>query len=133
MGLRAIVCLLIAAAPVAAQAQYRCVGKDGKTYYGQTIPPECIGKAVTVVKPPPKVERRRAEEARDAAERDADMLRRQREERTETTPGGGVLTIGNPASPTGYSPPSRDEDAPSTMERDGPDRFRGQRPHSPER
>jgi len=38
-----------ALAPLAAEAQkiesltYRCVGKDRKTYYGQTPPPQCIG------------------------------------------------------------------------------------------
>jgi hypothetical protein len=34
-------------APLAAEAQsYRCVGKDGKKYYGQAIPPECLGQPV---------------------------------------------------------------------------------------
>src|SRR5512139_3863791 len=41
--------------PLVAQAQapsqpssssYRCVGNDGKKYYGSTIPPECIGRPV---------------------------------------------------------------------------------------
>ena len=37
-------------APLAVHAQlnndqyaYRCTGKDGKKYYGQTIPPACLG------------------------------------------------------------------------------------------
>jgi alpha-D-ribose 1-methylphosphonate 5-triphosphate synthase subunit PhnI len=35
------------AIPLAVNAQsYRCVGKDGKKYYGQTIPNQCIGQAV---------------------------------------------------------------------------------------
>ena len=35
------------AMPLAANAQsYRCVGKDGKRYYGQTIPNQCIGQTV---------------------------------------------------------------------------------------
>lgn len=44
---------LLAAAPLAATAQsktqahtYRCVGKDGKKYYGQTIPRACIGQPI---------------------------------------------------------------------------------------
>ena len=35
------------AIPLAAEAQsFRCVGKDGKRYYGQTIPDQCIGQSV---------------------------------------------------------------------------------------
>jgi hypothetical protein len=34
-------------APLAADAQsYRCTGKDGKRYYGQTVPRACIGQPV---------------------------------------------------------------------------------------
>ena len=35
-------------APLAAQAQatYRCIGKDGKKYYGSTIPMPCMGRPV---------------------------------------------------------------------------------------
>jgi hypothetical protein len=35
-------------APLAAQAQvtYRCTGKDGKKYYGSTIPASCFGRPV---------------------------------------------------------------------------------------
>ncbi len=44
----AVVVLL--AAPLAAEAQglltYRCTGKDGKKYYGSTIPPQCYGRLV---------------------------------------------------------------------------------------
>ncbi len=37
----------LALVPLAAGAQsYRCVGKDGKKYYGQAIPPECLGLPV---------------------------------------------------------------------------------------
>lgn len=43
----------LAAAPLVASAQgkvqahtYRCVGKDGKKYYGQTIPRACIGQPI---------------------------------------------------------------------------------------
>ena len=41
-----LACVLIAI-PIAASAQsFRCVGKDGKRYYGQTIPDQCIGQSV---------------------------------------------------------------------------------------
>jgi hypothetical protein len=37
----------LALAPMAAQAQsYRCVGADGKKYYGSIFPPECTGLLV---------------------------------------------------------------------------------------
>ncbi len=33
--------------PLAAEAQsYRCTGKDGKKYYGQAVPPQCLGQPV---------------------------------------------------------------------------------------
>jgi hypothetical protein len=45
--LRALIAFAIAALPLAAEAQsYRCVGKDGKKYYGQSVPPQCIGQPV---------------------------------------------------------------------------------------
>jgi hypothetical protein len=43
------------AMPLAAQAQnreqytYRCVGKDGKKYYGQTIPDACLGQPLEMI------------------------------------------------------------------------------------
>ena len=41
----ALVALVLAALPLAAGAQsFRCTGKDGKRYYGQTVPRECIGE-----------------------------------------------------------------------------------------
>src|SRR5438445_13645789 len=43
--LAAAVVLILA--PLAAEAQsYRCIGKDGKRYYGQIIPQECFGLPV---------------------------------------------------------------------------------------
>jgi hypothetical protein len=37
----------LALAPFAADAQsFRCVGKDGKKYYGSTVPQECVGLPV---------------------------------------------------------------------------------------
>jgi hypothetical protein len=39
--------LLALLAPAMAAAQsYRCVGKDGKKYYGQSLPPQCVGQSV---------------------------------------------------------------------------------------
>jgi hypothetical protein len=41
----ALATVAFAAIPLAAQAQsFRCVGKDGKKYYGQVIPRACIGQ-----------------------------------------------------------------------------------------
>ncbi len=41
----ALAALAFAAMPLAAQAQsIRCVGKDGKKYYGQIVPRACIGQ-----------------------------------------------------------------------------------------
>ena len=45
--LRTILVIAIAALPMAAEAQsYRCVGKDGKKYYGSAVPPQCLGQPV---------------------------------------------------------------------------------------
>jgi len=42
--------LALAALPLASQAEtYRCVGKDGKRYYGSVIPAECQGKPVELL------------------------------------------------------------------------------------
>jgi hypothetical protein len=44
---RLLLASLLAIAAIGAQAQsFRCVGKDGKRYYGQTIPPQCAGVPV---------------------------------------------------------------------------------------
>src|SRR5258706_8240680 len=45
--LRKLLLATLLALPLAAGAQsYRCVGKDGKKYYGQSVPPECVGQSV---------------------------------------------------------------------------------------
>ena len=45
--LRIVLVIAIATLSFAAEAQsYRCVGKDGKKYYGQSIPPACLGMPV---------------------------------------------------------------------------------------
>jgi hypothetical protein len=44
---RTIVLVLLLSAPLAALAQsYRCTGKDGKKYYGATVPQQCVGVVV---------------------------------------------------------------------------------------
>lgn len=41
----ALAALMLAALPLSAGAQsFRCTGKDGKRYYGQVVPRECIGR-----------------------------------------------------------------------------------------
>lgn len=72
------------AVPLAADAQsYRCTGKDGKRYYGATIPPQCVGLTVEQLSPQGVVVRRiegqmspeerakRDAEAKAAAEKEA--------------------------------------------------------------
>jgi hypothetical protein len=45
--LRAVLFIAIVALPMAAGAQsYRCVGKDGKKYYGSVVPAQCLGMPV---------------------------------------------------------------------------------------
>ena len=45
--LRAAFALAIVLLPLAALAQsYRCVGTDGKKYYGSSVPPQCLGQPV---------------------------------------------------------------------------------------
>ena len=51
--LRAAIVLAIAMLPLTAFAQsYRCVGTDGKKYYGSTIPPQCYGRPVEQISEP---------------------------------------------------------------------------------
>ncbi|HEX5612335.1 MAG TPA: DUF4124 domain-containing protein, partial [Burkholderiales bacterium] len=45
-ALLAACAMLLAPWQAAAQNTFRCTGKDGKKYYGQTIPNQCIGQAV---------------------------------------------------------------------------------------
>ena len=43
----ALLAASLALLPLAADAQsYRCTGKDGKKYYGQSVPPQCLGMPV---------------------------------------------------------------------------------------
>jgi hypothetical protein len=81
-----LVALLLA--PLAAEAQsYRCVGKDGKRYYGSTVPAQCYGLPVeqlsahgTVIQridPQANEKERLAKEAAEAKKRDHDAAQRE--------------------------------------------------------
>jgi len=60
----------LAALPLAAQAQsFRCVGKDGKKYYGSAVPPECLGQPVEQLSREGRVVKR-FDAAASAAERE---------------------------------------------------------------
>ena len=60
----------LALAPFAADAQsYRCTGKDGKKYYGQSVPPQCLGMPVEVLNSQGMVTKR-IDAAASAAERE---------------------------------------------------------------
>jgi len=67
----AAVTVALLALPLAAQAQsYRCVGTDGKKYYGQTIPQPCLGQVIEELSPQGMVVRR-IDPAATAAQRAA--------------------------------------------------------------
>jgi len=86
-----------ALAPLAAEAQkvesvsYRCVGKDRKTYYGQTPPPQCAGLPIellnsqgVVVKridPQADAEKKALKEAEEAKKRQEDVVLKERQRR----------------------------------------------------
>ena len=67
--------------PLAADAQtYRCVGKDGKKYYGQSLPPQCLGQPAEQLNRQGRVIKRfdpHASEA-DRAKKEADEAERKK-------------------------------------------------------
>jgi hypothetical protein len=91
---KAIFVLAVILAPLAAQAQsiIKCVGKDGKTYVGSTLPPQCAGQALDQMNKQGQVvkhtdamltpEQRAAKEAemRAAKEKEAEIARKEQEE-----------------------------------------------------
>jgi len=80
----AVLAAVLALAPLAADAQsYRCVGKDGKKYYGSTIPTQCIGQPIEQLNAQGTVIRRIDPQA-SAAEREAKQAeeKKKREEAT---------------------------------------------------
>jgi hypothetical protein len=81
----ALLAAALALAPLAAEAQsYRCVGKDGKKYYGSTIPPQCVGQPIEQLNAQGTVIRRIQPQA-TAAEREAKEIeeKKKREEAAE--------------------------------------------------
>ena len=82
------------AAPLTAEAQsYRCVGKDGKKYYGQTIPSQCAGQVIEELSPQGLVVRRidpqataaqrAAKEAEEAAKKKEDAATKEDQRRSK--------------------------------------------------
>ena len=86
-----------ALAPLAAEAQkveslsYRCIGKDRKTYYGQTPPPHCTGMPVELlnsqgivvkrIDPQADAEKKALKEAEDKKKREEDAIVKERQRR----------------------------------------------------
>jgi len=92
MAARTIVVLALVALPLAASAQsFRCVGKDGKKYYGSTIPAQCVGQPIeqlnaqgTVIRridPEGDEKVRAAREAEAAKKREEDALAKEQSRR----------------------------------------------------
>ena len=91
---KAILVLAVSLASWSAQAQpiIKCVGKDGKTYVGSTLPPQCAGQAVDQMNKQGQVvkrteamltpEQRAAKEAEEKAarEKEAELARKEKEE-----------------------------------------------------
>ena len=66
----AVLAASLALLPFAADAQsYRCVGKDGKKYYGSVVPTQCLGQPVEQLSPQGMVVKR-FDAAASAAERE---------------------------------------------------------------
>jgi len=75
----------IALAPFAAEAQtYRCVGKDGKKYYGSAIPPQCLGLPVEQLNAQGLVTKR-YDAAASAAEREKKAAEEEERKKREVT------------------------------------------------
>lgn len=96
-GTLAVLAAALTAAPLAALAQsaqahtYRCVGKDGRKYYGSTIPQQCLGQPIealsaqgTVLRridPEGDEKARKAKEAEAAKKREEDHVAREESRR----------------------------------------------------
>lgn len=91
---KAIVFIAAVLLPWAAQAQQmvKCVGKDGKTYFGSTLPPQCAGQAVDQMNKQGQIVKRteamltpeqraaKEAEARVQKEKEAEAARKEQEE-----------------------------------------------------
>jgi chromosome segregation ATPase len=74
-------------APFAEAQSYRCIGKDGKRYYGQVVPEECFGQPIEQLSPQGMVvkrfdpegsaKERLAKEAAEARKREEDAAARE--------------------------------------------------------
>ena len=77
---------LVALAPLGALAQpqqtYRCVGSDGKKYYGQTPPPQCAGQKIEVLNAQGQVVKRidAAGDAKAREAKEAEMAKKREED-----------------------------------------------------
>ena len=75
----------LALAPLAAQAQqmYRCVGADGKKYYEQVIPPQCMGLPIDILNAQGQVLRRidRQADEKERAAKAAEAAKRREEDK----------------------------------------------------
>ena len=83
--------------PIAAEAQtrepltYRCIGQDKKTYYGQTLPPQCTGLAVEMlnkqgivverIDPQADAEKQAKKKAEEAKKREEEASRKEQQRR----------------------------------------------------
>jgi hypothetical protein len=79
--------LALAALPLAAEAQgvtYRCATKDGKKYYGSTIPRQCAGQPVEQLNAQGLVVRRFTSEGedKDKADKAAELAKRKEADNT---------------------------------------------------
>ena len=80
-----VIAIAIAALPMAAEAQsYRCVGKDGKKYYGSTVPPQCLGMPVEQMNAQGMVTKR-FDAAASAAEREKKAVDEEERKKREAT------------------------------------------------
>ena len=81
--LRAALAIAITLLPLAALAQsYRCVGTDGKKYYGSSVPPQCTGQPVEQLNEQGLVVKRldAAATASERAKKDAEEADRKKRE-----------------------------------------------------
>lgn len=87
-------CAMVCAAPLAVQAQsYRCVGADGKRYYGSTVPQECYqrpveqlnaqGLVVKRIDPLAAEKERQAKQAADAKKKQEEAATRENARRSQ--------------------------------------------------
>jgi hypothetical protein len=86
----AVLAATLALLPFAADAQsYRCVGKDGKKYYGSAVPPQCLGLPVEQLNAQGMVTKR-FDAAASAAEREKKAAEEdERKKREAITKEGG--------------------------------------------